>query len=364
MFRSSAPPAPRRSHRGAPDVDPTDEYVARVEERMTRLFAEERDQWSCRYPAIAVGLETVESFVLRGGKRLRPRFLYWGFAAGGGDPRDARLVEVGAAIELFHAFALIHDDIMDASDTRRHQPTVHRRFAALHEQLAWRGERRRVAEAFAILLGDLAFAYSNRLLVGVPAPVAAVFDTMRIELHVGQYLDLHCAATERPDTRTVQDVAAFKTAKYSVERPLHLGTTLASSPHLDPFCSAYGLAVGEAFQHRDDLLGVFGDRSVTGKPTGDDLRAGKTTMLLQRTRQATGAGSIDALARVGTEELGDADIADIAAFMQRCGAVDAVERRIRELIEQAQRTVDRAPLPAAVRGGLADMACRAGWRTW
>lgn len=371
VFRSTAPPQDHLRRvaldeplRPKPDVDA---YLAAVDARLRALFAEQRCRWQRRYPQLTVGFDAVESFVLCGGKRLRPRFAYWGWVGAEGEapegrPWDPALVDLGAAIELFHAFALIHDDVMDGSETRRHQPTVHERFAATHRATGWRGEPRRTAEGFAILLGDLAFAYSSHLLVGMAEPVAELFDTMRIELHVGQYLDLMCATTGDDDPAVAADVVRFKTAKYSVERPLHLGAALAGHADPLPCWTAYGIAVGEAFQHRDDLLGVFGDPALTGKPVGDDLQAGKNTLLLQQTRRAPGADGLEPLGRVGSGTLTEHDVAAIAEFMRRCGAVDAVEARIARLVGDALAVLRDAPIAPPARFGLEDLARTAAWR--
>ena len=373
MFRTTAPL--QDHHRPLvvpPRLQPTpdvERYLEAVDGRLQALFEDQRLRWQRRYPQLGVGFDAVQSFVLNGGKRLRPRFAYWGWVGAGGlvtesgpEPWTVDLVELGAAIELFHAFALIHDDVMDGSETRRHQPTVHERFAAAHRSAGWQGEQRRTAEGFAILLGDLAFAYSSHLLLRMPPAVGELFDTMRIELHVGQYLDLMCAATDEDDPAIAADVVRFKTAKYSVERPLHLGSALAGSDRGDQCWTAYGLAVGEAFQHRDDLLGMFGDPAVTGKPIGDDLQAGKNTLLLQLTRSAPGAADLEPLRRVGSGQLSEDDVAAIGTFMAGCGAVDAVETRIGRLVCEAIAVLQGGPIDPAARCGLEQLARAAAWR--
>ena len=341
---------------------PSDAHVTRVEARIADLLSGERDRWCSRYPALEAGFDSLTAFILGGGKRLRPRFAFWGFVGAGGAPDDDRLVDLGAAIEMLHAFALIHDDVMDGSDSRRHQPTVHRRFAGLHAGRGWRGEERRVAEGYAILLGDLAFVYSTQLLHGAPARVRSLFDEMRIELHVGQYLDLVCAASGSVDDPMIADIARFKTAKYSVERPLHLGAALAGIDALDTAFSRFGLAVGEAFQHRDDLLGVFGDPEETGKPCGDDIRTGKMTLLLQRALTSPHAGDVPALARMGTAALSERDVSDIGAFLVESGAVGAVEARIAALVDEALCALRGAGLSDGASEGLERLACSSAWR--
>lgn len=186
---------------------------------------------------------------------------------------------------------------------------------------------------------------------------------MRIELHVGQYLDLMCAADGAAQDREVQDIARFKTAKYSVERPLHLGAALARTHHLDHHFSCYGLAVGEAFQHRDDLLGVFGDAETTGKPCGDDIRTGKSTLLLQRARRSAAPHGIRSFERIGTPLLTEHDVAEICSFMIDCGAVASVESRITELVDGALEALQLAELEAPAAAGLDRMARSAAWRS-
>ncbi len=360
-----------------------DVFVEAVEDRMRALLSAERSQWETRYPSLRMGFDAVEAFVLGGGKRLRPRFVFWGHEAVGETSGGEALVDLGAAVELFHAFALIHDDVMDDSDSRRHAPTVHHRFSLLHERQGWSGEQRRVAEAFAVLLGDLTFAYSTQLLTAQSARTRALFDTMRIELHMGQYLDLvGAAAAASPDELEAQadDIGRLKTATYSVERPLHLGSSMGAGEHLDRSWSAYGMAVGEAFQLRDDLLDVFGDPSVTGKPLGQDLNAGTYTPLIRctlsaaadwkaalggpgdQTSYAEWASAFDALDRLGSGTLGRGDVAAVGLFMQTCGAVAKVEARICELIQQATDTLAEAPISPSVRHGLSAMSQTAAWR--
>ena len=224
--------------------------------------------------------------LLNGGKRLRPGFCYWGFRGAGGTDSD-EVLTAAAALELFQACAIVHDDVMDGSDTRRGQPAVHRRFAALHRTEGWTGDPEGFGAGAAILLGDLALSWSDQMLstCGLPADALArghrVFDEMRTELMGGQYLDLLEQARGGGSVQRALRVARYKSAKYTIEKPLHLGAVLAGAGQdvLDGY-SGYGLPLGEAFQLRDDVLGVFGDPAETGKPAGDDLREGNRTVLV------------------------------------------------------------------------------------
>lgn len=305
----------------------------------------------------AVPLADALTDMLAGGKRLRAAFCYWSWRAHGGDPDspDAEAVlRVGAALELFQAAALFHDDVMDDSDTRRGTPAAHRRFAARHTEQGWSGDARRFGESAAILLGDLALVASEREFVravaGLPtgrrARAHAIFDRMRTEVTVGQYLDVLAQALpwgEDPvaDEERAREVIVAKSARYSVEHPLLLGAVLAGADDAAlATASAYGLPLGEAFQLRDDLLGVFGDPATTGKPAGDDLREGKRTVLVARAMghaRATGDTElIDALvAGLGDRDLDDARSQELARRIAASGAVADVEALIAELGDRA-----------------------------
>ena len=192
-----------------------------------------------------------------------------------------------ASLELLHASALVHDDYMDASDTRRGRPATHRGFAAEHRRDEWRGDPEQYGASAAILLGDLLLSWSDELLrrCGLPldrvVPALDVFDRCRTEVISGQFLDVSVQARGAADVDAAMTVLRYKSAKYSIERPLHIGATLAGGAAADlTVLSGFGLPLGEAFQLRDDLLGVYGDPSATGKPAGDDLIEGKRTVLV------------------------------------------------------------------------------------
>src|SRR5215475_10788135 len=258
----------------------------RVEKALSAFLARQRARLDAIDPGLDPVADAIEDFVLLGGKRLRPAFGYWGYRAAGGVDRD-ELVAALAALELVQASALMHDDVMDASDFRRGEPAVHRRFAATHRRNDWAGDPEGFGRAAAILLGDLCLAWSDELLHGsgldpyALARARPVFDEMRTEVSAGQYLDVLAQVSRDTSVERASTIARYKSAKYTVERPLLFGAALADAPApVRAAFSGYGLPLGEAFQLRDDILGVFGDPAVTGKPAGDDMREGKRTVLV------------------------------------------------------------------------------------
>lgn len=314
--------------------------------------------------------------MVAGGKRMRAALCYWSFRAHGGaagTPEAQAVLHVGAALELFQAAALFHDDVMDASDTRRGQPSAHRVFESRHRASGLTGDAERFGVAAAILLGDLALVASEQQFAdattGHPHQQAAraVFDLMRTEVTVGQYLDVLAQAMPwgddpSEDERRARQVIRAKSARYSVEHPMVIGAVLAGAD-ADAVArvQAVGRPLGEAFQLRDDLLGVFGDPRRTGKPAGDDLREGKRTVLVARAAAAALAAGDEGTVRLLAQHLGDrtmpdAEVAALAHAIAATGAPDDVELLIAELAARAFTGIESSGWPEPARGVVAALA--------
>ena len=303
-----------------------------------------------------------------GGKRFRATFCWWGFqsvAPPSDDAAAAALVRACASLEFLHASALVHDDYMDASDVRRGRPATHRVFEALHRDRGWTGPSTGYGAAAAILLGDLLLSWADEMLRTCGLEAAAVlnalryFDLTRTEVVAGQFLDVSVQARGQADVRTAMTVLRYKSAKYSIERPLHVGAALAGAdPELIEQLSAFGLPLGEAFQLRDDVLGVFGDPALTGKPAGDDLREGKRTVLVARALEALPPGDAARLDDALGTLLTDAEVADLRDLIDRSGARQQVEAAITELTGQALAALAEARITGAARSALAALAAR------
>nr|WP_211354271.1 polyprenyl synthetase family protein [Stackebrandtia albiflava] len=315
---------------------------ARVEDALTRFLRRQRDRLTGIDGELTAVADTAEAFVLGGGKRIRPAFAYWGYRGAGGTDGD-EVVACVASLELLQASALMHDDLMDDSDTRRGGPSVHRRFASAHASAGWSGDGDGFGMCAAILLGDLCMTWSDEMFTGAGMPWPALaaarndFDAMRTEVSAGQYLDVLTQAQRDNTIDRAQKVARYKSAKYTVERPLLMGAALAGDdPRVRRTYSAYGLPLGEAFQLRDDVLGVFGDPAQTGKPAGDDLREGKHTFLVAHAYQAANrAGRALLDGSLGDAELTDGGIEALRSLITETGALAVTEQRIDRLAEQS-----------------------------
>ncbi len=329
----------------------------RVEARILTLLDGELGRWAAVDPDLVEPLTSLRNLVVAGGKRLRPAFCHWAFVGAGGDPTDDKVVDAGAALELLHTFALVHDDIMDGSDRRRGLPAVHRQFIAAHAARDGQGEARRYGEGVAILVGDFAFVYADVLMAAMGDAARLVYDELRIELCVGQYLDLVGTAGDGYDPVQAGRIARYKSGKYTVERPLHLGAAMAGRfDDLAGSFSAFGLPLGAAFQLRDDLLGVFGDASITGKPVGDDLREGKLTPLTAAAHaRATGA-DVALLARIGAVDLGDDEVRALQELLVRVGACNEIEGQIERLVDEALGALEAAAITGEAKIALAELA--------
>jgi geranylgeranyl diphosphate synthase type I len=317
----------------------------------------------------AVRLLAEARAAVSGGKRFRGAFCYWGYRAveQPSSPEDERaLLRACAALELLHASALVHDDLMDASDTRRGRPATHRGFADRHAQEGWRGDPEQYGAAAAILLGDLLLAWSEELLrrCGLPADrvnaATELFDLCRNEVITGQFLDVSVQARGHADVDAAMTVLRYKSAKYSIERPLQIGAALAgASPALLDGLSGFGLPLGEAFQLRDDLLGVYGDTVTTGKPAGDDLVEGKRTVLVALALDAAPADEARRLdAALGTA-LDAHDLDRIRAIIEDSGARRQVEGVIGALVERSLAALGAIPVDGHAGSVLRELAAAA-----
>lgn len=367
-----------------------------VDRALQAFLSEQHDVLLAAGQDLLPGAESISS-LLAGGKRLRPAFCYWGWRGAGG-PDCPEIINAAAALELLHAGALIHDDLMDASDTRRGQPSLHRQFEARHIRSHWHGSPAAFGMGAAILLGDLLLCWTDEMFHASGLPGEAlrrgrpVLDRMRTEVFAGQYLDLLGQVTGDETLESALRVVEFKTTKYTIERPLHLGAALAGqsalagpsalageragrapqaagqdgrpgagrTPGLAAAYTTYGLPLGLAFQLRDDILGVFGDPAQTGKPAGDDVREGKRTVLLAIARKQATPGQAEIIDRyLGDPMLDEAGTAEFRAAITATGALAECERMIGGHVSEAIAALASAPITGEARDALAELAVAA-----
>ena len=316
------------------------------------------------------------SALLAGGKRLRPAFCYWGWRGAKDAPDnqpefDDAAMRAAASLEFLQACALIHDDVMDGSDTRRGLPAAHRRFATVHRGAGWLGTSEDFGVGAAILLGDLCLSWADQVLLtsGMPFEALrrakAVYDEMRTELMAGQYLDLLEQARGGGSVDRAMQVVRYKSAKYTIERPLHIGAALAGADDaVFTAYSAYGLPLGEAFQLRDDVLGVFGDPNETGKPAGDDLREGKRTVLIALASERANPQQAATLrAHLGDPALDADGVASLRAVIHDTGALADTETMIDDFLAKALAAAQDPVIAEPTQAVLTELAYAATRRS-
>ena len=340
--------------------------VQLVDRALYGVLSEERQRWQAVSPYFSIVFDELETMVLSGGKRLRPQFLHWGWVAAGGDPSDHGHHSFGAAIEMLHACALFHDDVIDDSALRRGHITTHRRIAEDHAEDGLMGEARRFGEGSAILIGDVAFSLAQVLMSGAPSQARPYWNDLCLEMNMGQYLDTVGSANRDYTVSHALAVSRFKTAKYTVERPLHIGAMAAHETRgtsiLSPL-SSYGLPLGGAFQLRDDILGAFGDEDVTGKPVGGDFREGKPTALIGYAMSVATTKQLSVLQAIGNSELTSADVSDIQQTLIDTGAVRHVENLITQHYSDSVNALQGADIESSAVEALLELAVLATQRT-
>ncbi|KUL23241.1 polyprenyl synthetase family protein [Streptomyces regalis] len=338
---------------------------AEVRDRVTALLAEFLDEQTSQlpYPGMAHALDCLRTFVLDGGKRVRSLFCYWGWRGAGGDGPVESVLFAAASLELSHAFWLLQDDIMDHSATRRGRPAMHYQLAAHHQRQGWHGSARDFGISTAVLLSDLCAGWAGMLLDRAgdsPARVRAlktVHDRMQTDAAYGQSLELLLQSERAYDRQHCLDVVRYKAGLYGVMPALRMGAHLADAgPELLAALTEFGVAVGDGYQLRDDLLGTFGEPAITGKPDIDDLKEGKPTVLVAEALNRADprqAGRI--LHLYGNAQLTDGDVEELRTLLRATGAVAGVEAAIGERAEAAAKALSQARLPEETAQALEEL---------
>lgn len=352
------------------------ELAGAVTDQLRSYLQERRSECAYMGDDYAEMTAALEEFVLRGGKRLRPAFAYWGWRSVAERPEnllDPDVLRLCSALELLHACALVHDDVIDASATRRGLPTVHRLFTERHRSHGWHGSAEQFGISSAILLGDLALVWADDVVATADLPpdaaarVRRVWSAIRTEVLGGQYLDIFAEASGADSVASALTVNIYKTASYTITRPLQMGAAAAADrPDVQAAFHEFGTDLGVAFQLRDDVLGVFGDPAVTGKPSGDDLRAGKRTVLLAEAVELAEKADPVAAKLLRTSigsTLTDTQVKELCQVIESVGALAAVEDRISELTRRALATLNAADIDDQAKAGLSELTRLAANRT-
>jgi geranylgeranyl diphosphate synthase type I len=321
----------------------------RVDAHLTKFFEQKREHArTLSAPSVEL-VDALAEFTMRGGKRTRPAILIAGNAAVASGTIEP-LLDACAGLELLQSYLLVHDDWMDQDAERRGGITLHKLFAGKTGDA-------HLGASIAILAGDLGNAFAIELVAKsagrsqYATPALEVFWTMQRDVVYGQALDLIAY-------RDVSLIQRLKTGSYSVKGPLLLGAVLGGATETQRAAlEKYAEPAGLAFQMRDDMLGVFGAPDKTGKPAGNDLRAGKRTALIEEAEARLSEAERRPLSSVlGNHEASEHEIGTAMDLLSRCGAQAAVEARIEQLNQEAQAALQAGDLHEPGRTHLEQLA--------
>lgn len=309
---------------------------------------------------VDVAAEVLTEFV-QDGKCLRSTFMYLGRLCGA--PPDSAALAAAASLELLQAFALLQDDVMDASPSRRGRPSAHVQFTEWHRRRGLSGSSQKFGESAAILLGDLCLVWAEQMLRDSGVHQGALgrawprYDAMRTELAVGQFADVATDLRDLPTMESVLAVARMKSGNYTVRRPLEIGAAMADCDDVVlAGLSEYGAALGEAFQLRDDILGVFGSPTATGKPNGGDLNERKATSVVVAAYQLADASTRRQFGELINRDRLDADAVEHwRTLILASGAVQFIEELIDDRVATARKALDGRPFDDLALAALIDM---------
>jgi geranylgeranyl diphosphate synthase type I len=326
-------------------------YKGQLEPFLDAYFDAKIDEASKIHPEAVVLSEGVRRFIRNGGKRVRPAFAYSAYVASGGRSLEA-ILYASAALEVLHAWALIHDDIIDNANLRRGKPSVHKVFEDFHRKRALSGSAGKFGTDAAILVGDLALTFADELLNTAPFPAERIrrakeyYDLMKKQVILGEYLDVVAPLKKQITERDLLTILEYKTAKYTVERPMHIGAVLAGAEEdtLRVF-SSYAIPLGQAFQIQDDIMGTFSNEAKIGKPVDSDIKEGKRTLLVLKAYEFSKGAEKRLLDTVlGNQSAGEAEIEAARQIMRESGALEYSQELAYKLIKKAKGAILQAKL--------------------
>ena len=308
--------------------------------KIDAFIKKEIERWNLVDGSITPPLTALSEFIKNGGKRLRPAFCFLGSRLMGSNEHSENLLNAACALEMLHNFALVHDDIMDRSDTRRGAPTVHKFLEEMYSEPQYRGDIEHFATSVAVLAGDFAFTYADTFARGLPKSCLDIYELLKVELFAGQQMDIDAGYRKVVSIEQITKIAQYKSGKYTIERPIHMGAIITNEKAPLELLSKFGSPLGEAFQLRDDVLGVIGDSKNTGKPVGDDIREGKYTLLMAYAVENANEKEKEILDLRGSSNISQKSIDDIVTIIIENGALEYVEKRISSLYDEALIALD------------------------
>lgn len=344
------------------NLDFLKDFTSSFSLRIDDFISHEIEKWRDVDESILPPLIALSKFISNGGKRLRPAFCLLGAKLMGLKEENQNLLDAGCSLELLHNFALVHDDFMDRSETRRDAPTVHKFLEQYYTSDKYKGDIEHFAASVAVLAGDFAFTYADSFTRNLPQKCLDIYEVLKVELFAGQQMDIDAGYRNDVSKEQISKIAQYKSGKYTIERPIHMGAVIVNENAPLDLLSDFGSPLGEAFQLRDDILGVFGDHAYTGKPVGDDVREGKFTLLMAYAREQANRAELTLLDRSGELDISQNEIDDISNIIRTNGALELVEERIKSLHSEAMLALDTLNVDIEAKSLAVSLAKYVCWR--
>lgn len=339
------------------------EFKKKVDPEIEKYFEKVIREAENKDDIIAEALRYVRKIILAGGKRLRPAFMYYGYLAAGGREKD-KIIKTSIGIELVHTFLLIHDDIIDKDKKRHGLDTINFRYEKLGKKFFRQINPGHFGNSMAIIFGDMVAALGNQVIFNSdfnPALIVKALHKLQTIISatvVGQARDVYMEYRKRTTEKEVLKMYEYKTAKYTIEGPLHLGAILAGADDkLLKVFSAYAIPVGIAFQIQDDILGVFGDEKKLGKPVGSDVRQGKYTILVAKAIEKAGGKQKDIIKNIlGKNDLTKNELEIFRNMIIETGALSYAKNMAVKLANQGKRAIEKEKINPEAKEFLTGIA--------
>ena len=325
------------------------EYRQTVNELLAEYFRQEKNKAKKSDLVAWQSVKSIEKFVLAGGKRLRPALLYYAYLASG--RRSSLAVKrASLSIELIHSFLLIHDDIMDRDHKRHGQDTIHEKYRKLAQKYFPDKDHEHYGQSLAIVIGDLCYTLGNKILFQADFPAKTILKALTklqdivYEVIPGQIRDITLEFKNKVSEKEILRVQEAKTAHYTFAGPIQMGCILAGNKNkrMQENFTHYSLAVGKAFQIRDDILGIFGEEKKLGKPVGSDISEGKQTLLVNYVlKKGTPEQKRIINKLLGKKKISQTDLNIFRQIIKESGSLDYSLRKGEKLVKEALSALER-----------------------
>jgi len=325
-----------------------DNYKRLVEKELDLFFKDKLEKADKIDPSSKQMIELLKEFTLRGGKRLRAALVYYGYRCFS-NKNLKEIIKASVTMELIQSYLLIHDDIIDNDDLRRNGPTLHISYKNIAKRKYKKIDSNHFGLSMAILAGDICAAFANEIMAKLKIKEKNKIQALNVLNHslhhviYGQVLDV-LSELRIITNKDIEKIHRLKTATYTIESPLHIGALLAGAKqkHLKTL-SNYAIPLGKAFQIKDDILGMFGEKEKVGKPVGSDIKEGKKNLLILKALESATPAQRQAIEEaLGNQDLTKNQLNQVRAIVIKTGSLSYSQNLAKNLVKKAKSAIKSA----------------------